>query len=389
MKVWVKLVAAGGLALLALVFVWRGGAAASSEATCAPTHGFVVQFCLNVPSGQAVRRETTVPLYAVATTKTDLRVEAGIPSSEILRVATALDGAALRVERGFGRPFSAKPRVLIFATPASFARGAQQIFEYSPETALLAANSYGGIVDQATLTIAVDWHAVGGDLSGVLAHELVHVMIRDITGRGPRLPAWFEEGLATIIQRDDALSVETDALLAESLRSNGVVTLEQLATIPDWHRAFARVGPSQYAVAALAVRTMESRVGQEGLVAALVAVGGGASFEDAYAALGSGSLETFVASFDAAKLGNAQIAVARTSGATGDLGWTLYAFRPNAEVRVHITSVSTGYDLTFTVMADDQGMFRGSFGSNTSAGAYRIDLTSGAMHAGADMITTR
>src|SRR6266849_6097073 len=156
MKSWTKVVAATGLAVLALVFVWRGGAAASSEATCAPTGGFVVQFCVNVPSGQAVRRNTTVPLYAVATTRTDLRVEAGIPSTEILRVATALDNAAERVERVFGRPFSERPRVLLFATPASFARGAKELFDYSPETALLAARSYGGIVDQATLTIAVD-----------------------------------------------------------------------------------------------------------------------------------------------------------------------------------------------------------------------------------------
>ena len=193
MKVWTKVAAVGGLALLALVFVWRGGAAASSDASCAPTSGFVVQFCVNVPSGPAARRDTTVPLYAVATATTDLRVEAGIPANEIVRVAIALDNAALRVERVFGRHFSERPRVLLFATPASFARGAEEIFDYSPETALLAANSYGGIVDQATLTIAVDWRAVGGGLSGLLAHELVHVMIRDITGRDARLPAWFEE----------------------------------------------------------------------------------------------------------------------------------------------------------------------------------------------------
>jgi hypothetical protein len=185
MKVWMKLGAAGALAVLALVFVWRGGAAAASDATCAPTSGFVVQFCVNVPGGSSpVRRDTTVPLYSVATMRTDLRVEAGIPATEIVRVANALDNAALRVERVFGRPFSERPRVLLFATPASFARGAEEIFDYSPETAQLAANSYGGIVDQATLTIAVDWRAVGGDLSGLLAHELVHVMVRDITGFG-------------------------------------------------------------------------------------------------------------------------------------------------------------------------------------------------------------
>jgi len=384
-----KVVAAGALALLALVFVWRGSAAASSDATCAPTSGFVVQFCVNVPSGQAVRRDTTVPLYAVATTRTDLRVEAGIPASEIVRVASALDLAAARVEGVFGRPFSERPRVLLFATPASFARGAEEIFDYPKQTAVLAANSYGGIVDQATLTIAVDWHAVGGDLSGLLAHELVHVMIRDITGRDARLPAWFEEGFATVIQREDALAADTDALVARSLRANGVVTLEQLATLPDWHRTFARVGRPQYALAALAVRAMEARVGQGGLVNALVAVGGGASFEDAYAALGTGRLEAFVTGFDAVTEDGAGIAVTETTNASGDRAWTLYAFPPNSVVRVRISGASNGYDLAFTVTADDRGMFRGSFGSTAAAGAYTIAATSGALQASAEIANQR
>lgn len=381
-----KVAAAGALAVLALVFVWRGGAAASSEATCSPAGGFVVQFCVNVPSAQTARRETTVPLYSVATMRTDLRVEAGIPATEILRVATALDNAAERVERVFGRPFSERPRVLLFATPASFARGAEEIFDYAPATAVLAANSYSGIVDQATLTIAVDWRAVGGDLSGLLAHELVHVMVRDITGRGARLPAWFEEGFATIIQHEDALAADTDALAAESLHSNDVVTLAELATLADWHRSFALVGRTQYAVAALAVRTMESRVGQEGVVTALVAVGAGATFEDAYAALESGSLGDFVASFDAVKPGNAKIAVTRTTGASGDLGWTLYSFAPKSVVRVHISG-ERDYDLVFTVTADERGMFTGSFGSTAPAGLYTIAAASGALHATAALVT--
>lgn len=388
MKLWMKAVAVGGLAVCALVFVWRGGAAASSEATCAPASGFVVQFCVNVPSRQAVRRDTTVPLYAVGTTSTDLHVEAGIPATEILRVATALDEAALRVERVFGRPFSERPRVLLFATPASFAKGAEEIFDYAPETALLAANSYGGIVDQATLTIAVDWRAVGGDLSGLLAHELVHVMIRDITGRDARLPAWFEEGFATVIQREDDLAADTDARAAYSLHSNGVVTLAELSTLADWHRTFARVGRPQYAVAALAVRAMEAGVGQGGLVTALARVGAGATFEDAYAELGTGSLATFVASFDAVKADSARIAVTQPTGAGGDLGWTLYAFAPNSEVRMHISG-GRGYDLVFTVTADDRGMFRGTFGSTAPAGSYTIAATSGVLHASGEIVTAR
>ena len=245
---------------------------------------------------------------------------------------------------------------------------------------------YGGVVDQGTLTIAVDWRAVGGDLSGLLAHELVHVMIRDITGRDAPLPAWFEEGLATVVQREDALAADTDALIAESLLSNGVVTLDQLATLPDWHRTFARVGRPNTPWRPLAVREMEARVGQAGLVTALSAVGAGERFEDAYADLGSGSLAAFVETFDTVRAGQAQIAVSPASGDRVLLGWTLYAFVPSSDVRVHIAG-RNGYDLTFMVTTDDRGMFRGTFGSTAAAGAYTIEATSGGLHARAEIVT--
>jgi hypothetical protein len=211
-------------------------------------------------------------------------------------------------------------------------------------------------------------------------------MIRDIIGKDAQVPAWFEEGFATVIQREDSLAADTDGLAARSLRANGAVLLAQLETISDWHRTFARVGRPQYAVAALAVRTMEDGVGQDGLVAALIDVGAGASFEDAYAALGSGSLATFVATFDAVKAAEAQIAVTATAGTNGDFGWTLYSFSPNSEVRVHISGAANGYDLVFTVMSDQRGMFRGSFGSTALAGEYTIAATSGALHASAQIV---
>jgi hypothetical protein len=120
---------------------------------------------------------------------------------------------------------------------------------------------------------------------------------------------------------------------------------------------------------------------------ALAAVGAGASFEDAYAALGAGALQTFVANFDAIKEQSAGIAVSDTLNTSGDHGWILYAFPPNSLVTVHING--PGYDLMFTVTADDRGMFRGSFGSTAADGAYTIGATSGTVHATADIPNTR
>jgi len=58
-------------------------------------------------------------------------------------------------------------------------------------------------------------------------------------------------------------------------------------------------------------------------------------------------------------------------------------------VRVRITGVGNGYDLGFTVTADDRGMFRGSFGSTAAAGAYTIAATSGALQASAEIANQR
>jgi hypothetical protein len=376
-RLFLKTTAAATLALVALLFIWRAGAAASTAPACASESGFIPGFCVAVPTGPAIRRETTVALASVASASADLRVEAGIPASEALRIAGALDRASAQVERAFGRPFSQRPRVLLFASRASFARGIADLFAYAPDVAESAAASYGGIVDQRTLTVAVDFRATAGnDLPGLLAHELVHVMIRQTAGLDANLPAWFEEGLATVIQSDDGRPAGTDVLVARSLVANHVVSLDRLVTFAAWHGSYQRVGRPQYAVAADAVRAMEDRVGEAGLVRALDAVGAGARFADAYASLGAGPLGEFVAAFDASSSSPA-VAVNQAARAGGDAVWTAYAFAPDAPLVVRISG-DNGYELTFRVTTDDLGMYRGSFGSTAPSGRYKIQVTGGA-----------
>ena len=205
MKSLLKIAGVGALALLALVVVLQREASANDGPSCAPTTGLIPQFCVNMPVGTSVRRETDVPLSTVLTERADVRVETGVPVSDVIRLATSVDSAIARVEMVFGRPFTTKPRILIFATRASFTRGTQDLFGYSPETAANVAVSYGGVFDPETLTIAVNWQAAASaDLPSLLAHELTHLATREIVGQGAVLPAWFEEGLAAEIQAGDA-----------------------------------------------------------------------------------------------------------------------------------------------------------------------------------------
>jgi hypothetical protein len=369
-KSLLKIAGVGTLALLALVFVFRAQASANDGPSCAPTTGFVPQFCVNVPMGTSVRHETTVPLSTVLTTRADVRVESGIPAPEVVRLASSVDSTISRIERVFGRSFTTTPRIFVFATRASFARGTQDLFGYSAETAANVAASYGGVFDPQTLTIAVSWQsAAGANLPSLLAHELTHLAIREIVGHDAVLPAWFEEGLAAEVQAGERS--DTDArLAARSLLANSPRTLETVTTLAEWHRAYAQIGTALYAVSAETVGAIETTIGRDGMFSLLAEVGRGASFEDAYRARSGESLDEFVARFTSPLALRANVTVGTVADSSGNLTWTLSAFAPNADVQVRITGKS--YDLAYTVRTDAIGMYRGTFGSTAALGTYTL-----------------
>jgi hypothetical protein len=387
MKRFLTIAGVGVLALLALMFVSRGQASANDGPTCAPTTGFIPQFCVNVPLGTSARRETTVPLSTVLTTRADVRVESGVPAREVIRLAATVDNAIARVERVFDRPFATKPRILVFATRASFARGTQDLFGYSPDTAANVAGTYGGVFDPQTLTIAVGWQSTTAtNLPGLLAHELTHLAIREIVGQGAVLPAWFEEGVAADIQAGDA-GIDRDAqLAARSLLANAPRTLDSITTLEEWHRAYAQIGAALYAVSAEAVRAMVAQIGRDATFALLAEVGRGARFEDAYRARAGEGLDQFLAHFTDGLAFQPSIAVGTVADTNGNFRWTLSGFEPNADVQVSISGKS--YELVYTVRTDGIGLYRGTFGSTAGPGTYTLMATTGAVHATAIIDTT-
>ena len=371
MKILLTVAGVGILALLAMVFVFRDQASANDGPACVATTGFIPQFCVNVPLGTSVRRETTVPLSTVRTAHADVRVESGIPAPQVVRLASSVDNAIARVEQVFDRPFTTKPRILVFATRASFARGTQDLFGYSPETAQSVALSYGGVFDPQTLTIAVSWQATAGaNVSDLLAHELTHLATREIVGHDAVLPAWFEEGLAAEIQAGFAGIDVGATLAARSLLANAPGTLNAISTLAEWHQAYAEIGVALYAVSAEAVSAIEARIGRGAMFAMLAEVGRGGSFEDAYRARSGESLDEFIARFTTAFALRASVTIGTVADSRGNLTWTLSAFAPNADVQVRIKGKS--YDFAYTVRTDAIGMYRGTFGSTAALGIYTL-----------------
>jgi peptidase MA superfamily protein len=375
----------GALALLALLIIIRGEASANDGPSCAPSVGFVPQLCVNVPVGTSVRHETTVPLSTVFVARAEVRVEAGVPAGQIAHLATSVDGAISRVERAFDRTFPTRPRILVFATRASFARATQDLFGYSAETAATVAMTYGGVFDRGTRTIAVSWQAASGaNLASLLAHELTHLATREIVGPDATLPAWFEEGLAALIESG---GIDADAqLAARSLLANAPRTLDTIGTLADWHRAYAAIGVALYAVSADAVEVLDARLGRTGTLALLADVGRGTRFEVAYRARSGENLARFMADFADDLALEPSIAASSVPSERGDLVWTLFAFAPHSDVRVTITG--PGYDLTYTVRTDGIGMYRGTFGSTAARGTYTLSAAGATTGATATIDTT-
>ncbi len=378
------------IAAIAVTVLFRGEAlaalidpAAGDAPACVSTDSFVPAFCVNVPTS-AARRETTVPLVTLPSARADVRVEVSVPGSDAAALAAGVDRSIERVEALFGRTFTTRPRVLIFGGALSFATGAKDLFGYSRATADHVANTYGGIFDRPTLTIAVNWGASGTSrMNAAIAHELTHLMTSEIGGSA--VPAWLDEGVATVVEQEANAAFDwssEEELVGRAVAASGAVTLAQLQSVADFHAAYGRLDRPLYAFAADAVRAMRTRIGWDGVVRVLAAVGAGQDVAVAYESAAReplAQLERHLAASAAP-----QIVATTTRDADGNVHWTLYAGRASSEVHVAITG-TTDYRVSFTVQTDAFGMYRGSFGSTAAPGTYTV-LAGGAV---ATLVTGR
>ncbi|HUQ41703.1 MAG TPA: hypothetical protein VM052_04300 [Candidatus Limnocylindrales bacterium] len=373
----------GGLTVavaIALVFAYRGEAAASERATCSRVDEFVPAFCLNIPT-TSLRRDTTVPLVTVSSAAADVRVETTVAGKDAAALGATVDRAVARVETLFARSYSERPRIFVFGTSASFATGARELFAYSAEVANDIAAKYGGIFDRPTLTIAINWRAGSPErMSATIAHELTHLMMRDIT-RSDDTPTWVDEGLATIVEEDTpggAILVADETLAGRALASTHELTLASVDTLSEWHASYARFGRPLYAYAANAVRAMEQRIGWDGLMRLIEDTGRGTMFEASYSAA-SGESSAVLEQ----RLAWVEPTIVTTPDGSG-ARWTLVSLKPYALIDVSITGTN-GYALTFTVATDRLGIYRGSFGATAAPGTYTIH----AAGATATLVTSR
>ncbi|MHC4861611.1 MAG: peptidase MA family metallohydrolase [Planctomycetota bacterium] len=177
-----------------------------------------------------------VPLLLLAS---EIHVEG--PEDLIPRYRERVAALLPDVERGLGFTFDGVVIVRLARTESEFRRLAGERGDW---VVAVARPSEGVLVVRLPAVGA----ARGTDVSSVLRHELVHLLLPARLDRRARLPLWFEEGLAQVIggrvNRSDAAQVA----VAEDL--GALIPLEEL------ERSF----PVRGAVASLAYAQGESVV---------------------------------------------------------------------------------------------------------------------------------
>jgi EAL domain-containing protein (putative c-di-GMP-specific phosphodiesterase class I) len=363
----------GSLTLTSFAGIGKAAVGGGGQQTPAQVKGVLATACsVDLPN---VTARTGIDLVCQQTGRADLYAEDSVAPAVRDAIASAVERDMAKLEQDLGHSFASRPAVYAFATRTSFAFGLQEIFGVrGPDAGLLAAAN-GGITLPRQGAIVINLQNVPNDKDyAIVRHELTHALVHQIVGVNASLPAWFDEGLATLIERDGgATTGARGTAVALGILTEGKTTLADLDQQTQWAQRNAELDGQAYSVAAEAVRHLELRVTHEGLVRMLEAIGGGSTFAAAYLAEAGETIADFTQAFPSRLAAESEARIVHTARPDGVL-WTLAGFTPGSIVTVAIDGA--GYHLQYEVRTDKYGMHQGSFGGTAAKGEYTIRATS-------------
>jgi hypothetical protein len=371
---WMARIALGGAAAFVAPF---GFARIALGPSAGPTASPVdvergSQCCSRAMAGEPVDLGLTM-----ATTSVDgarVVAEASVPADDVARISAAIARDLGWTERAFGASFDRAPTVYVLATRASFAYAVQRGFGQSATDAGVLAASNGGVAFPRQGAVVLNWEAARADRSlAIVRHELTHVLAHQLAGFETVLPAWFDEGLATLAERqvasdplEDARSVSTTL----TLLAQGRGSLTMLSSPRDWTLRNAELEGRGYALAGHAVELLAGG-GMEGM-RDLLERASTAGFAEAFAAWRGESVADFAAAFPArfATDQSSLFIAHRPDG--GSVRWTVSGARPDTTMKVTIDGHD--YHVEFDARADRDGVYSAVFGGTAKAGDYTITV---------------
>jgi EAL domain-containing protein (putative c-di-GMP-specific phosphodiesterase class I) len=359
----------GSLTLTTFAGIGKAAAAGGGQQTPAQVKGLLATACsLDIPNVEA---RSGIDLECQQAGRADLYVEESVTPAVRSALASAIERDMAKLEQDFGHSFASRPAVYAFATRNSFAFGLQTIFGVRGTDAGLLGAANGGITLPRQGAIVINLQNVPNDKDfTIVRHELTHALVHEIVGVNASLPAWFDEGLATLAERDGGATVGArGTAVALGILTAGKTTLDDLDQQAQWAQRNAALDGQAYSVAAEAVRHLELRVTHDGLIRMLDAIGGGSTFGAAYLAEAGETIADFTRAFPSRLAEESEARIVQTARPDGVL-WTLAGFTPNSVVTISIDGA--GYHLEYDIVTDKYGMHQGSFGGTAPKGEYTI-----------------
>ena len=356
-------------------------------------------FCLGavaVPGGPAGR--TGVVRYLAQQSGLNTReVDAVGVHLEVDRLIGAADAERLRsvaeadiaaVESYLGQRFAVRPVIFVLATRSSYATALENLLRYTPATAAALATQTGGLYVSDPSVVFVNWENIrGSEPLYVMRHELAHALVREMIGAAATLPAWVDEGLATLVQstaRPSLTVTDRSGYIALALLAQHRTSLDELTSLAEWPTRNAALDGYAYQVAEKAVSALLRRVSLPGLIRIFSAQQQGASFADAYERVSGEAYTSFLASFAREVAACGPGIVVGPAGADRNVSYLVHGF--GGQHQIHIIIDAAAYHVAFDVRADQYGTYVGTFGSTAPEGRYELSATDGAMtsHASID-----